>query len=385
MAITASDHVRILESSSGREIARLHSPRREQLAQAYPEGASGIAFSPNGGMLAVGSDGGVIQLWDLDLLRQGLSRLGLDWDQPATSPSPISPAPISPAPISPAPISPAPANGADLPLHVEVVGADLLDRLAKVSPSAQATEDDARAHQLRGQLYFAHGFTREAQADHQRAVEILSRKLTDKPDDVDVLMRRARSYLRLAEYRNAISDTTHVIELQPDLNHGYFWRGCARMMLRDDELAVRDFRKSLAIKPRDGWPFRHLAWIYLTSSDSVRDLDEALKAAKRAVDLEPNNNSCLTTLGVVYYRQGKHQQALEVLRKAEKSTSNEVQAVRSLALAMTQYQLAEPAVARQCYQDAVRLLDELGEPASHRRADLEALRAEAKQLISDKP
>ncbi len=83
MAVVDSYEVVLVDPNAGNVIARLAAPSREQLAQAYPEGASGLCFSPDGAQLAVGSDGGVIQLWDLRLVRRQLKDLGLDWDHPA--------------------------------------------------------------------------------------------------------------------------------------------------------------------------------------------------------------------------------------------------------------------------------------------------------------
>jgi eukaryotic-like serine/threonine-protein kinase len=89
--------VRLVETDTGVDVARLESPEQSRLS---PQ-----CFSPDSTrLIAWGQDTGSLHVWDLHLLRQELAQLGLDWNA-----SPYSPAQrISPAP----------------PLRVEVVPGD---------------------------------------------------------------------------------------------------------------------------------------------------------------------------------------------------------------------------------------------------------------------
>lgn len=66
--------VRLVVPSSGQELATL--------ANADGLDPYSMAFSADGSELAVGSNTGGIQVWDLRLLREELAKLALDWDQP---------------------------------------------------------------------------------------------------------------------------------------------------------------------------------------------------------------------------------------------------------------------------------------------------------------
>jgi serine/threonine protein kinase/WD40 repeat protein len=61
---------RLVELASGRELARLEDPDRI---------AGPALFTPDGACLVVSADDG-LRVWDLRRIRQGLARLGLDWD-----------------------------------------------------------------------------------------------------------------------------------------------------------------------------------------------------------------------------------------------------------------------------------------------------------------
>ena len=74
----ASKVLRLVETETGRTVARLESP---DLC------ACGCAtFSPDGSRLAViTNDGPAVHVWDLRAIRRQLAAMGLDWDAPAYS------------------------------------------------------------------------------------------------------------------------------------------------------------------------------------------------------------------------------------------------------------------------------------------------------------
>jgi tetratricopeptide (TPR) repeat protein len=51
-------------------------------------------------------------------------------------------------------------------------------------------------------------------------------------------------------------------------------------------------------------------------ADLGQQLDKAAKLIERAVELEPENPAFLDSLGWLYHRQGKHQEALVELQRA---------------------------------------------------------------------
>jgi WD40 repeat protein len=65
------DVVQLIDPNTGGIVAKLPPPSR-LLNRA-------MAFSPRGDQLAVASENGVLQLWDLNTLRRELASLGLNW------------------------------------------------------------------------------------------------------------------------------------------------------------------------------------------------------------------------------------------------------------------------------------------------------------------
>ena len=67
--------IQLLDAETLSEIARLEAPD--------PQGIAHLAFSPDGGRLAVVATTHVVHLWDLRQIRSRLSNLDLDWEHPS--------------------------------------------------------------------------------------------------------------------------------------------------------------------------------------------------------------------------------------------------------------------------------------------------------------
>jgi WD40 repeat protein len=74
-----SSVIRLVETTTGREVARLTGPEPRWYAPA--------CFSPDGTrLIAICSGHTALYVWDLRLIRQQLKELGLDWDLPEFAP-----------------------------------------------------------------------------------------------------------------------------------------------------------------------------------------------------------------------------------------------------------------------------------------------------------
>jgi tetratricopeptide (TPR) repeat protein len=64
--------------------------------------------------------------------------------------------------------------------------------------------------------------------------------------------------------------------------------------------------------PRSGQMHNQYAWV---AAKCKRELDESLKHARRAVEIEPTNTASLDTLAEAHFQRGEVQQAIEVMNK----------------------------------------------------------------------
>jgi len=268
VASDPSKVLRLVETETGRTLARLESPDLSDPAWA--------TFSPDGSRLVVTTDDRpAVHVWDLRAIRRRLAPLGLDWDAPAFSDD-----------------DPADPNLAPLPPIQVDLGA------------------------LEGELEHL----------NEPALTLVQRytaRLKNEPSDAGAYHHRGHAFFNLRRPREAIDDFTVAIRLRPDDAHLRIARGQVHEYLNQHQLAIADFEAVLARDPREPGVRAALAsccnnraWELATGPESTRDPEPMLKLARRAVELAPNESSYLNTLGVVQYRACRYAESVASLEQS---------------------------------------------------------------------
>jgi serine/threonine protein kinase/tetratricopeptide (TPR) repeat protein len=137
--------------------------------------------------------------------------------------------------------------------------------------------------------------------------------------------------------------------------------------------AVATCRKALELDPNYVKVLNNLAWLLATCPDkAVRDPAEAVKLAKKAVEVAPRHADHLNTLGVALYQAGNWQEAVDVLDKSVAKRKGG-DSYDFFFLAMAHWQLGRREDAGQWYGRAVEWMDK-NRPNDE---DLRRFRAEA--------
>ncbi len=296
---------RLVETETGRTLARLESP---DLCQGW------AAFSPDGSRIVVTTDDGpAVHVWDLRTIRKQLAGMHLDWDAPAYSD-------LDPARASLALLTPLRVNYGFLPWldrHFDDRGAVLLER------------------------YTA--------------------RLMDEPNDADALHHRAHAYATLLRYPEAIDDLTRAIHLRPDDAHYRAVRGTVYRWMKQYQPASADLEAAVALEPEQ-WVFRqslafccnNLAWPLANGPVARRDLDRAVALARRAVELHPSEGTYLNTMGVVLYRAGHYAEAIAILERSRAANRGRLDGFDFLFQAMAHHRLGHGDQARESLDRAAR-------------------------------
>jgi lipopolysaccharide biosynthesis regulator YciM len=151
-----------------------------------------------------------------------------------------------------------------------------------------------------------------------------------------------------------------------------------------DEEATTAWRSAIETAesvPQENWVYNEIAW-RLATNQAFRDADRALEFARRARDLDPQNDRVLNTLGVAQYRAGKYRDAIDTLTRANiKIRQTKVLPYNLYVLAMCYWKCGEEQMARARLKEARR-----NNPTDEQ---LLRFRAEAEELIvsheSDEP
>ncbi|MBM3859173.1 MAG: tetratricopeptide repeat protein [Verrucomicrobia bacterium] len=100
----------------------------------------------------------------------------------------------------------------------------------------------------------------------------------------------------------------------------YFMYGAARERTGQHDKAATLFRKALELDPKNHNAANYLGYMW---ADRNENLNEALDLIKNAVAAQPDNAAYIDSLGWVYYRLGRHEEALTQLRRAVQLSAKE--------------------------------------------------------------
>jgi Tfp pilus assembly protein PilF len=327
MAIVQSPkRVQVIDLASDSELASFDASDPRQINH--------LCFSPDGSRLAAGCDHQTIQVWDLRAIRGELAAMGLDWDSPHY---------------------PAPMAGDDrMPLRIKVdMGTPPTADLS--SPSAQ--------------------------------VGLNSFLLAMSPFNYQAYMQRGIAHTRLREWRPAIDDFSMVLTLLPSdaktRVRALVQRSYNYGQIKDYSRTLDDLQQALKLDPDDLQACNNLAWLYATGPENLRSPELALPLAQKAVDKAANKWEFLNTLGVVFYRLGKYEQAIATLERSLREGNNQAAAFDLFFLAMCHARLGDAAKAQDCYDRAVQWIQEHQDQVTPEWAEeLKAFHAEADDVLA---
>jgi tetratricopeptide (TPR) repeat protein len=129
----------------------------------------------------------------------------------------------------------------------------------------------------------------------------------------------AETYQRLEKYADSIPVLEHLLERAdaslpaPSAKVARFLLGAAYERTGKRDQAVAEFRRLLGADPEYHAALNYLGYMF---AERGENLDEAQKLIERAVALEPDNGAYVDSLGWVYYRLGRFEQARAALERA---------------------------------------------------------------------
>ena len=140
------------------------------------------------------------------------------------------------------------------------------------------------------------------------------------PNDREVYVRLSIIYTRAKRWKEAMDALAQAEKLatKPDEKaYVSFLRGDVYQRQKMYDEADTEFRKVLSlVSPADPQTAATLNYLGYMNADRGMKLEESLSFVKQALVLEPNNGAYLDSLGWVYFKLGKYDQAEESLNKA---------------------------------------------------------------------
>jgi serine/threonine protein kinase/WD40 repeat protein/Flp pilus assembly protein TadD len=395
LAIGGHGQVRLVRADNGKEIARL------------PIGESALCtpacFSPNGTQLLVhGQDTQSLHVWDLGAVQSELANLGLGWE--------ISELSSMGLPANPADAHPTDLQSSEVELRptieVHAISETLALRaiVAALAKPWHAAPYFSLAQLVEGEhAVLAFGLTsvslalegnqplarlrRAIAAAHLNAwavaLEDADIFLRNQPERIDVHFLRARALHELDRHAEAIAEFNR---LEPRLTQSvrlHLHRAKSYDALGDLEHAAADRRQAVDLARKDPTTVNYLSWTFLTNHSTYRHPVEALELARLLIETAPDNSDYRNTLGVAEYRNGLYAQALRSFQKSLEKTKSEAHDL--FFMAMCYRRLGDRRNASNCMNRALKWCRDNSDLEPAERAELQRFKEEAEICLNSPP
>jgi tetratricopeptide (TPR) repeat protein len=244
------------------------------------------------------------------------------------------------------------------------------EAIAEYRKAIELNPKEARAHSNLGNALRDKGKLEEAIACARKAIELDPKFAGAHYTLGNALYDRGQLDEAIAEYEKAI-------ELDPRYSWAHSNLGRALLAKGKLEEAIACYRKAIELDPRCALDHNNLADVIVTYPDrKLGNAAEAVKLARKAVELAPAKSAYWTTLGAAHYRAGSWKEAVAALEKSM-SLRNGGDGSEWFLLAMAHWQLGEKEKARTWFGRAVQWMDK-NQP---KKDALRRLRAEAAELM----
>jgi tetratricopeptide (TPR) repeat protein len=174
------------------------------------------------------------------------------------------------------------------------------------------------AHTLLALVYSLQGKLDEATDEYETALRGV---LAIDPENIRIHKSLGRVYIQQNKLSDAEKTYRFILNISPSDFEAHFFLGsiCDIQGKRDE--AIEEFKTALQLNPEYPDALNSLGYLY--AEESI-NLEEAEGMIEKALNYEPNNGAYIDSLGWVYFKQGRYEEAIEKLEKAVQFLSDPV-------------------------------------------------------------
>lgn len=259
------------------------------------------------------------------------------------------------------------------------------EAMAAFKEAIRLKPDHADAHKGLGHALISKGKPVEAEASYREAIRL-------KPENAEGHSGLGLALQKQDKLIEALASCREAIRIKPDFAGAYEVLGAVLSKQGKPVEAEAAFRVALKYRPdlynaRNNlakelstqskfkeaeteyqvmikrWPVfadphNDLAWFLVTCPDpKIRDADQAVKLAKKAVELAPKSGNYWNTLGVAYYRTGDWKESITALQKYRELRTDDAEWTNPFFLAMSHWQLGDKVEARKWFDKGVEWME----------------------------
>jgi tetratricopeptide (TPR) repeat protein len=247
------------------------------------------------------------------------------------------------------------------------------DAIAASKEAIRLQPEDTEAHNNLGTALHQKGLIDEAIAAYKEAIRL-------KPDFATAYFNLGISVRQKGRLDEAIAAYKEVIRLQAGYAEGHFFLGFALRQKGQLDEAIAAYKEAIRLRPDFVNPYRYLADLLANGADpKLRDAAEAVRLARKAVELARLDALSWQTLGWALYRTDAWKDSIEVFHKSMALQENPKggDSGQWFGVAVAHWQLGNKEEARKWNDQAVQWM----EKNAPQDEWLRGFRAEAEKLL----
>jgi tetratricopeptide (TPR) repeat protein len=173
------------------------------------------------------------------------------------------------------------------------------------------------------------------------AEKVLREALDSNAEELGVASYLVLVLRDLGRFSEALKITEDLISKAPKNEKLLFQSATLLHDLNREPEAIQTMQKILELNPKNSDALNYIAYHL---AEEAKDLDKAEIMIKSALEIKPNDGFYLDTLGWVYYRSGRNEEAAEVLLRAISTAGYDVVIVEHLVTVLLKLGNKEKAV-----------------------------------------
>ena len=174
------------------------------------------------------------------------------------------------------------------------------------------------AHTLLALVYSLQGELDKATAEYEAALRGV---LAIDPQNIGIHKSLAQVYLRKNKLSEAEKTYRFILSLAPSDPEAHFFLGTIYEEQDKRDAAINEFKTALQFNPEYPDALNSLGYLY--AEESI-NLEEAEGMIGKALTYEPDNGAYIDSLGWVYFKQGRYEEAVERLEQAVQFLSDPI-------------------------------------------------------------
>lgn len=189
---------------------------------------------------------------------------------------------------------------------------ETLEQLKKLEP------DDAQAGLILALLYASQNQSEKAALEYEEALKGAARA---DPNNIDILRNLAAVYYQQKKIEDAIATYRLILEINNKDYESIFLLGSLLEEKGLREEAISKFKQTLEISPDYPDALNSLGYVY---AQEGKNLSEAEGLVKKALSRNPSQGAYIDSLGWIYFKMNRIDQAIEQLEKASGALADRV-------------------------------------------------------------